>query len=74
MRAFLTLRMLGAHLLMLVCVGVAGGLGLWQYDAWQEHRAAEAVDLTRLEPVPLADVMGPDDAFPGDRVGQPVGR
>lgn len=64
--------MLGAHLLMLVCVGVAGGLGLWQYDAWQEHRAAETVDLTRLEPVPLADVMGPDDAFPGDQVGQPV--
>ncbi|GEP35159.1 SURF1-like protein [Nocardioides szechwanensis] len=72
MRAFLTLRMLGAHLLVLVCVGVAGGLGLWQYDAWQEHRAAEAVDLTQLEPVPLADVMGPDDAFPGDQVGQPV--
>jgi cytochrome oxidase assembly protein ShyY1 len=71
-RAFLTLRMLGAHLLMLVCVAVAGGLGFWQYDAWQEHRAAEAVDLTQLEPVPLSDVMGPDDPFPGDKVGQPV--
>ena len=72
MRAFLTLRMLGAHVLMLVCVAAAGGLGVWQFDAWQQHRAAEAVDLTRLDPVPLADVMGPDDPFPGDKVGQPV--
>ena len=24
------------------------------------------------EPVPLADVLGPDDPFPADRVGQPV--
>lgn len=72
MSTYLSLRMLGAHVLMLVCVAVAGGLGLWQYDAWQQHRAAEAVDLTRLDPVPLADVMGPDDPFPGDRVGQPV--
>lgn len=72
MRTYLSLRMLGAHLLVLAAVAVAGGLGLWQYDAWQQHRAAEAVDLTRLDPVPLADVMGPDDPFPGDRVGQPV--
>ena len=72
MRAYLTLRMLGAHLLVLVAVAAAGGLGVWQYDAWRQHRAAEAVDLTRLDPVPLSDVMGPDDAFPGDRVGQPV--
>ena len=47
-------------------------LGFWQLDAWQERRAAEARDLTRAEPVPLAEVMGPDDPFPGDRVGQPV--
>ncbi|MCW2813614.1 MAG: hypothetical protein JWN84_1069 [Nocardioides sp.] len=64
--------MLGAHLLGLVAVAVAVALGLWQYDAWQERRAAEAVDLTQRAPVPLADVIGPDDSFPGTRVGQPV--
>ncbi len=64
--------MLGAHLLALVAVGSAGWLGFWQYDAWQDRRAAESVDLTRLDPEPLADVMGPDDRFPGDKVGQPV--
>ncbi len=64
--------MLGAHLLALVAVGSAGLLGYWQYDAWQERRAAESVDLTQDAPEPLADVMGPDDPFPGDHVGRPV--
>jgi len=64
--------MLGAHLLALVCVGAAVGLGLWQYDAWRTTRAAEAVDLSQQDPVPLSEVMGPDDRFPGDRVGVPV--
>ncbi len=64
--------MLGAHLLALVAVGSAGLLGYWQYDAWQERRAAESVDLTQDAPEPLADVMGPDDPFPSDHVGRPV--
>ncbi len=64
--------MLGAHLIGLVCVVVAGGLGLWQYDAWQRHRDSEQRDLTQAEPVPLAAVLGPDDRFPADSVGQPV--
>ncbi len=71
-RRFLAPTMLGAHLLALVAVSSAGWLGYWQYDAWQDRRAAESIDLTRLEPVPLAAVMGPDDPFPGDQVGQPV--
>ncbi|WP_341924863.1 SURF1 family protein [Nocardioides psychrotolerans] len=72
MSRYLTLRMIGAHLVALACVGVAGSLGVWQYDAWQANRAAEAVDLTELEPQPIADVMGPDDPFPATLVGQPV--
>ncbi|MCD4523697.1 SURF1 family protein [Nocardioides sp. cx-173] len=72
MRAFLTPRMIGAHLLALVCVGIAGGLGVWQFDAWQRTRAAEAKDLTQVEPVPLTDVMGSDDPFPPGYVGHPV--
>jgi cytochrome oxidase assembly protein ShyY1 len=60
------------HLLVLVCVGVAGVLGLWQLHAWQDRRAAEARDLTTATPVPLADALGPDAPFPGTLVGQPV--
>jgi surfeit locus 1 family protein len=65
-------RLWGAHLLALVLVGAATTLGLWQYDAWQAHRHAQAADLTDAAPMPLADVMGPDDPFPGNRIGQPV--
>lgn len=65
-------RFWGAHLLALVLVGIALGLGLWQLDAWQAHREAKAADLTEAAPVPLAEVLGPDDPFPGDRVGQAV--
>ena len=63
---------LGAAALALVLVGIAGWLGLWQYDAWQAHRDAEARDLTDVTPVPLTDVMGSDDPFPGQDVGRPV--
>ena len=65
-------RYWGVHLVAIAAVAVAAVLGAWQYDAWQERRAAEAVDLTRLEPIPLDDAIGPDDPFPGDKVGQPV--
>ena len=65
-------RLWWGHLLVAVLVVAATMLGLWQVDAWQERRAAEALDLTGVEPVPLDEVLGPDDPFPGDRVGQPV--
>lgn len=65
-------RFWAMHLLALMLIGATGGLGIWQYDAWQTRRAVQASDLTMLDPVPLADVIGPDDPFPGDRVGQPV--
>lgn len=69
---YLTPHLLGVHLLAVVLVAAAGWLGWWQVGAWQERRAVEATDLTRLEPVGLAEVMGPDDPFPGDQVGRPV--
>jgi len=71
-RALLSPRLLAAHLVALICVVAAGLLGYWQYDAWGERRDAERVDRTQLDPIPLADAMGPDDPFPADRVGQPV--
>jgi len=65
-------RFWAVHLLALVLAATAGGLGYWQYDAWHQRRVAESVDLTRVEPEPLADVIGPDDPFPGTKIGQPV--
>ena len=65
-------RYWGFHLLALVLAGTAVALGLWQYDAWQARREAEARDLTQVAPIPLEQAMGPDDPFPGALVGQPV--
>ena len=63
---------LGAAALALVLIAIAGMLGKWQYDAWQAHRDAEALDLTGVAPVPLTDVMGNDDPFPAPDLGRPV--
>ena len=65
-------RLIGFTALALVLVAIAGGLGVWQLQAWQDRREAEARDLTQLAPVPLTDVMGPDDPFPGADLGRPV--
>lgn len=65
-------RFWAVHILAVACMTVAVWLGAWQYDAWSQRRAAEVVDLTRAEPKLLQDVMGPDDPFPGDEIGQPV--
>lgn len=64
--------MLGAHLLAVVLTAAAVGLGVWQLNAWQATRSAEALDLTQNAPVALVDLMGPNDPFPGQKVGQPV--
>lgn len=55
-----------------MCVGFAAGMGVWQYDAFQERRAAEQLDLTEADPVPITDVLGPDDPFPTAGLGRPV--
>lgn len=65
-------RLIGFTALALVLVAIAGALGAWQLQAWQDRRAAEARDLTELTPVALTDVMGPDDPFPGTDLGRPV--
>ena len=66
------LQDLGAGALALVLVGLAGWLGVWQYDAYQAQRTAEARDLTEADPVALTDVMGNDDPFPAPDIGRPV--
>jgi surfeit locus 1 family protein len=60
------------HLAMVVCVAIAAGLGLWQYDAWHQHRADAARDVANEPPVALGTVMTGDSPFPGRSVGRPV--
>lgn len=65
-------RLLGAHLAALLAVGAALALGIWQYHAWQNGRADAAADRTHASAVELTTVIGPDDPFPGNEIGQPV--
>jgi cytochrome oxidase assembly protein ShyY1 len=65
-------RAWGAHLLMLLAVAAATGLGLWQLQVWSAHRADAQRDLTNARPVALASVMGGDSPFPGGSLGRPV--
>ena len=65
-------RYWGAHLLMVLALAAAIALGIWQYDVWGAHRAAEARDLTRAPAVPLASVLGGDDVLTGEDLGRPV--
>jgi surfeit locus 1 family protein len=60
------------HVPAVVAVVAAVLLGNWQIGAWQMHREDRAAELVDADPVPLEDVMGPDDVFPGDAVGRPV--
>jgi cytochrome oxidase assembly protein ShyY1 len=65
-------RYWGAHLLMLAALAAAIGLGVWQLNAWKAGRAAEARDISDAAALPLQKVMGGDDTFPGQYLGQPV--
>jgi surfeit locus 1 family protein len=60
------------HVPAVLAVVVAVLLGNWQLDSWQLHREDRAAELADVEPVPLEDVLGADDPFPGDAVGRPV--
>lgn len=65
-------RFLAIHLLAVALVAFAGWLGAWQYSAWQADREAQSRSFEDVVPVPLDEVMGPDDAFPGVDNGRPV--
>lgn len=57
---------------MVLAVAASVALGVWQYDAWEAGRAAEARDLSGAVPRPLEQVMGGDDPFPAEHLGRPV--
>jgi surfeit locus 1 family protein len=72
LRRLVAPRVLVLHALGLLATCIAVWLGLWQVDVWQAHREAEARDLSTMAPVPVEDVLGPDQPFPSDAVGRPV--
>jgi surfeit locus 1 family protein len=72
LRLLLRPSLLLLQVLGLTAVLAAVLLGRWQLDAWQLHRQDTAAELADSDPVPLGEVLGPDDPFPGTAVGRPV--
>lgn len=70
--AFLTGRAIGLAALALVLMAVMVVLGLWQLGVYDDHQHEDAQARLESRPVPLAQVLGPDDAYPSDAVSLPV--
>jgi cytochrome oxidase assembly protein ShyY1 len=64
--------MLLLHVAAVLAVVATLLLGRWQLGAWQLHREDQAAAIADRPPVPLDEVLGPDDPYPNDAVGQPV--
>jgi cytochrome oxidase assembly protein ShyY1 len=47
-------------------------LGRWQLHVWEDHRVDNAGSVTRLAPLPLDSVLGPDEEYPDIGLGRPV--
>ena len=71
-RVLLEPRMLLLHIAAVLAVAVMVWLGLWQYAAWQLHREDQTGAIADRTPVPLDEVLGPDDPYRNDAVGHPV--
>lgn len=68
-------RMIALLVLLLAVAAVTARLGMWQLDRAQirgEAREAERVAELAADAVPLADVLGPQESFRGELVGQRV--
>jgi surfeit locus 1 family protein len=65
-------RLLPLHLALVAVLAGTGTAGWWQLDAWRHEQADDVAQRAARDPVPLADVLGPDEAFAGEDEGVPV--
>ncbi|MGZ4438082.1 MAG: SURF1 family protein [Nocardioidaceae bacterium] len=65
-------RLWGLHALGTVVVVVTILLGWWQWSVSQGHKDEKSAALAHATPVPLSDVFGHNDAFPGEETGRPA--
>ncbi|MFY9914782.1 MAG: SURF1 family protein [Nocardioidaceae bacterium] len=71
-RQLFTWRALGLGVLALVLIAAMVVLGLWQLGVYDDQQHDNAQSQLARPPVPLDEVLGPDDAFPGSGVARPV--
>ena len=64
--------MLMLHVLLVVALLGTGLMGWWQLDVWRAERAENASARLAGPPVPLGDILGPDEAPANEDLGVPV--
>ncbi|QMW66438.1 SURF1 family protein [Mumia sp. ZJ1417] len=69
---WLSPRLWGLHVLLVVAVAFTTFMGLWQLGAYEERRDDAQANLTKTVAVPLQDVLGPDDPYTSTADYQPV--
>lgn len=67
-----SVRLWGVHLLGLLVVTVTVLLGWWQWTVSEGHKSDKSQALAHATPVPLDDVFGHNDPFPGAETGRPA--
>lgn len=76
LRTALTPRMVVLLVVLIGIAGVCARLGAWQLDRATQRAEQEAATRSQQEeqvpPVPLADVLAPQESFPGSLVGRKV--
>ncbi|MGI8434219.1 MAG: SURF1 family protein [Nocardioidaceae bacterium] len=72
MHIFLNRRAMGLLLVAVALMSVMVWLGLWQLGAYDQHQRDSSVSAEHQQPVPLDQLLGPDQAFPSAAVGRPV--
>jgi surfeit locus 1 family protein len=66
------LRVAGLSVLAAVLVAAMTWLGMWQLGVYDDRQHDDAATALAQAPVPLADILGPDDGITNDAVGRPV--
>lgn len=67
-----TWRAVWLGLVALVLMTAMVVLGLWQLGVYDDRQHADSRSQLQRPPVPIGEVIGPDDAFPSDGVARPV--
>ena len=70
--SYFTRPLLGLHLLLVVVLVGTGLAGWWQLDTWRDAQRDDAAERAGRPPVPLAEVLAPDDPLANEDDGVPV--
>ncbi len=72
MRDLFAPRLLALHAVALAALGAMVVLGVWQLGSYQQQHQNLAAERANAAPVPIDDVLGPNEAFTAEADARPV--